>query len=226
MLEKFSRYDLFQWLDPEVRAAFEHVTRVRRYAPGDVIFAEGDPGSEMFRIVSGAVRLSVARATGQEVVYTLFEPGDCFGDSSCIDGVPRSQTAEAAGAVEVQVLDQANFDRLRHEHRAFEDALLRLITRQVRLLSVFNADSHLNDLPARVASRIATVATSFGVSSEEGVRLAVRLPQSELAMLVGASRQAVNKVLQRFQDQGLLRIEYGNLVILKLDQLKAKASPP
>jgi CRP-like cAMP-binding protein len=123
-------------------------------------------------------------------------------------------------------LDQANFDRLRHEHRAFEDALLRLITRQVRLLSVFNADSHLNDLPARVASRIATVATSFGVSSEEGVRLAVRLPQSELAMLVGASRQAVNKVLQRFQDQGLLRIEYGNLVILKLDQLKAKASPP
>jgi CRP/FNR family cyclic AMP-dependent transcriptional regulator len=221
--EKFAPYDIFQWLPSDVRAAFESAARIQRFSARDLIFAEGDLKREMFRIVSGTVRLSVARANGHEVIYTLFEPGDCFGDSTCIDGAPRSQTAEAASAVVAQVLGQAAFDRLRNEYRAFDNALLHLITRQVRLLSVFNADSHLNDLPARVARRIVNVAGSFGIEDASGMRLSFRLPQSELAMLVGASRQTVNKVLQQFQKEGLLRTEYGSLVILELERLKLKA---
>ena len=216
-------YDLFQWLSEAARSAFVRNARSRQYAPGTTIYFEGEAGNELFRIVSGTVRLYVARPSGQEVIYALFEPGDCFGDSSCIDGEPRSQTAEAVGAVEVQVLDRAAFDRMRQLYREFEDALLRLITRQVRLLSVFNADSHLSNLSARVASRIVTVAQSFGVANEAGIRLSLRLPQSELALMVGASRQTVNRVLRQFQDEGLILIEYGTLVVLALERLKIKA---
>jgi CRP-like cAMP-binding protein len=221
---KFAPYDIFQWLPPDVREAFQSAARVQRFSTRDLIFAEGDVKREMFRIVSGTVRLSVARANGHEVIYTLFEPGDCFGDSTCIDGAPRSQTAEAASAVVAQVLGQGAFDRLRSDYRAFDNALLNLVTRQVRLLSVFNADSHLNDLPARVARRIVNVAGSFGVAGASGLRLSFRLPQSELAMMVGASRQSVNKVLKQFQKEGLIRTEYGSLVILELKQLKMRAS--
>jgi CRP-like cAMP-binding protein len=223
MMEREAALDLFQWLPEEVRGAFLRDARVRSYAAGDIIYQEGEPGDHMYRLASGNVRLFVARASGHEIIYRLFEPGDCFGVSSLIDQAQRPQTAEAGSDVEVQVLSRAAFDRLRTEHRVFEDGLLRLLARQMRLLSTFNADSHLNDLPARVASRIITAAQSFGVDAGPGVRLSVHLPQSELASMVGASRQSINKVLRQFQDDGLITIEYGNLVIRAWDSLRKRA---
>jgi CRP-like cAMP-binding protein len=226
MTERYAPYDLFQWLPEHVRLAFVKEARIRRYSSGQTIFTEGDAGSEMFRILSGAVRLSVARATGREVIYALFKAGDCFGDSSCIDGAARSQTAEAAGSLQLQVLDRATFDRLRATHREFDQALLRLVTLQLRRLSVFNADSHLNDLPARVATRILTIANAFGAKSERGSALFFRLSQSELALMVGLSRQTVNRILQQFRRDKILQIGYGNLEILDLEGLRRRAERP
>lgn len=197
-----------------------------RFPAGALIYAEGDRGNQMYRVVRGTVRLSVARANGREVIYKFFEPGDCFGVSNCIDQDPRPQTAEAGADVEVQVITQASFDRLRAADRSFEDALLRLMTRQMRLLSVFTAESHLDDLTARVASRILTATQSFGQPSEIGIRLKVHLSQADLALQVGTSRQSVNKILHRLQDEGVLLIEYANLVVTDLDKIQRLATKP
>jgi len=219
-------FDVLQWLPNDVRTAFLRQVRVRRHDTGDVIYGQGDAGEEMFRLVSGSVRLSVARADGRELLYLLFKPGDCFGTSSCVDREPRPQTAEAASAVDVQVLSRAAFDRLRHDYREFDDALLRLMTRHMRLLSGFFADAHLTTLSARIASRIVANSRSFGVPGEAGTGFSVHLSQSDFALMVGASRQSVNKVLQRFQEDGLIVIEYGALVVRDLDRLQLRAAAP
>ena len=140
--------------------------------------------------------------------------------------IETAQTAEAASAVDVQVLSRAAFDRLRHDYREFDDALLRLMTRHMRLLSGFFADAHLTTLSARIASRIVANSRSFGVPGEAGTGFSVRLSQSDFALMVGASRQSVNKVLQRFQEDGLIVIEYGALVVRDLDRLQLRAAAP
>jgi len=226
MIERYAPFDLFQWLSDDARAAFLREARKSRFPAGTLIYTEGERGSQMYRIVRGTVRLVVARANGREVIYKFFEPGDCFGVSTCIDQEPYPQTAEAGDDVEVQVINQASFNRLRVGDRSFEDALLRLMTRQMRLLSVFTAESHLDDLTARVASRILTATQSFGRPDKIGIRLKVHLSQADLALQVGTSRQSVNKILHKLQEDGALLIEYASLVVIDVDKIQRLATKP
>jgi CRP/FNR family cyclic AMP-dependent transcriptional regulator len=221
-----SPFDIFQWLPKEVQTAFTRAARQRHCAQGELIYGQGERGEQMFRLLSGSVRLSVARSDGRELLYLLFEPGDCFGTSSLIDGDRRPQTAEAGSELEIQVLGKPAFDRLRSEHRAFDDALLRLMSRHMRLLSGFFADAHLDDITARVASRIVATALSFGTPSDGGIALSVALSQAELALMVGGSRQTVNKVLQQFQKEGLVTVKGGRLVIRSIAGLRNRADAP
>ncbi len=217
-------FDLLQWL-PEVACAdFHQMARRRGYAPGELIYSQGDQGGEMFRVVEGSVRLSVTRTDGRELLYLLFEPGDCFGVSTLIDGEPLPQTAEAGHDLELQIVTKAAFDELRQRHRTFDDALIRLATRHMRLLSGLFADASLQDMSARVASRILSVARSFGRPGDDGIELSIALSQTELAAMVGGARQTVNKVIMQFRRDGLLSIRNGRLVIHSTRALKSLAS--
>lgn len=217
-----SSFDLFQWLPSDVRADFLGAAERRHYGKGQIIYAQGDHGDRMFRLLSGAVRLSVARADGRELLYLLFEPGDCFGVSSLIDGEGLPQTAEASETLELLVLRKPDFDRLRATYPEFNDALLRLVSRHMRLLSGLFADAHLDDITARVASRIVAASSSFGEEAEGGIGLSVGLTQAELALMVGGSRQTVNRVLRQFQQEGLVTVRGGRLIILQLARLRSK----
>ena len=126
--------------------------------------------------------------------------------------------------MQVQILERGGFDRLRSDHRDFDDALLRLLSGHMRLLSGLFADAHLSELQARVASRIVAAARSFGVATHAGIRLSLRLSQAEIARMVGGSRQSVNKALQQLQDDGILAVTYGNVTILNFQHLVERAT--
>lgn len=226
MITQPSPFDIFQWLPIDVRTAFESEARVHHVRKGDHIYIEGDPGDAMYRLVSGSVRLSVADAEGRELLYLLFEPGDCFGISSCIDDEPRPHTARANSALELQVLGKAAVDRLRTLHRPFDDAIMRLLARHMRMLSQFFAETSLKSLRERVAGRLLSTARSFGVNTPEGISLSIELPQSELAFMVGGSRQSINKTLQRFRDEGVIEINHGKVIITNIDGLRSAAGCP
>jgi CRP-like cAMP-binding protein len=217
-------FDIFQWLPEQARIEFDAAARRRHYVQGEFIYGQGESGDEMFRLVSGAVRLSVTRSDGRELLYLHFQPGDCFGVSTLIDGEGRPQMAEAREDLELQVLGRAEFNRFRARYREFDDALLRLVTRHMRLLSGFFEDSNLEDVSARVASRIVATARSFGKPCEAGIELAINLSQAELALMVGSTRQTVNRVVQQFQKDGLVSVRNGRLVIHSIDELRARIS--
>ncbi len=204
---------MLRWLDEPARARFAAATTRRRAVAGETIYIQGDAGTEMYRIERGSVRLSVLRRDGREVVLLFFQPGDCFGGSSLVDGGPRPQTAQAITDVELSVLGKTAFQALRRTCPGFDDALLRLLSAQLRAATAQYADSSLDSLRARVLARILVSARSFGAAAEGGVRLTLRLSQAELAMMVGASRQHVNKALKAIEADGLIAIEYGNILV-------------
>jgi CRP-like cAMP-binding protein len=215
-----SSFDIQQWMDPATIGAFNAALRPRRFRAGQLIYIQGEPGAEMYRIESGSVRLSVAREDGREVVFLIFEPGDCFGNSSLVDGGARPQTAEALTDVLLGVIDRPAFVRLREDTTSFDDALLNLLARQMRVVSNHYVDSSLNDLRARLAARIVTAARTSGTLGTDGGGLSVRLSQAELASMVGVSRQSVNKMLQRFQREGLISADYGQILVKDLAALE------
>lgn len=225
MREAHSRFDLYQWLSNDTIAAFERLATVRRCGNGEVVYSQQDEGEQMFRLLSGSMRMSVAKADGRELLYALFGPGDCFGESSCVDGDVRPQTAEAGSDVRIQVISRSAFTNLATEFPDFQHALLCLLARHMRLISGYFAEAFFEDATARVASRIAAVVKSFGVEEPGGLRLSLRLAQTDLAMMTGSSRQSVNKILQQLQAAGILKIRYGNLQIIDMPSLMAAAQP-
>jgi len=216
-MESKSPFDMSQWLEPSALAAMTAGATIRRIPANGTIYTQDEPGREMFRIVSGSVRLSVMQSDGRQLLYQLFEPGDCFGTSSLIDGERRPQTAEAHSDVVLQVFERSFVERLRAAHPSITEGLLKLLSRHLRLLSDYYAGSAFDEVSCRLAQRLVDVAAAFGV---EGGGLAMPLSQSELALMVGASRQSVNKALRDFRAAGLVSINGGALTILDMAKLK------
>jgi CRP/FNR family transcriptional regulator, cyclic AMP receptor protein len=215
----YSPFDIFQWLSLEAQESFIRASQRRHFSDGCQIYSQSEPGNEMYRILSGSVRMSVLRTDGREALHSLLEPGSCFGICSMLDGAPRHHTTTAVGDVEVQMLRRDICERLRSEHASLGESLIRHMSRHTRLLCEYFASSTLDELPCRIALRLLKAYTK--VMTEDEVRHIVRLSQSELALMVGASRQAVNKVLQRFQDDGLVSLDYGSVRLRDIDRLRS-----
>jgi CRP-like cAMP-binding protein len=213
-----------QWMNPAVRQAYDEAVAHRRLAQGQVIYLHGDDATEMYRIVSGTVRLLTARSDGREVVFLRFGPGDCFGEASLIDREPRPQTAQAVTDVELEVLGGGAFAKLRSGHRNFDEALLRLLSRQMRFANKLFIDLSLNDLVGRVARRLVEAAMAFGERDEDGSSLEFHLSQAEIASMVGASRQSVNRALQQLQAMGVISTEYSGIRVHDLARLRDLAA--
>ncbi len=216
-------FDMFQWLPKEVVEAFSQRVCRRRYQAGQTIYFLGDSGNEMYRIASGSVRMLASTPDGREVVFLRFNSNDCFGIASLIDGQPRPHTAEAATAVELDVLSKEDYEEIRKTYREFDQASLKLISRMMRYSSGLFKELSLNALEERIASRILQgVERSEAVASTQDHRK-LALSQTEIALMVGASRQTVNRVLQKMQDAGIIETEYNSIIVQDIKGLRALA---
>ncbi|MDB5702290.1 MAG: hypothetical protein JWL66_2489 [Sphingomonadales bacterium] len=217
-------FDFTQWLTPDALTALSERVRLRHVPARGLIYGQGEIGDEMFRIRTGLVRLSVMQRDGRELLYQLFEPGDCFGTSTVVDGEPRPQTAEAFEDVEVEVYGRKTIDELRLMHPSINDALLRLLSRHMRLLSDYFAGFAFDELSCRLAQRIVEAIDTFGVPVEGGHGFSREITQTELSLMVGGTRQSVNRILGQFRKAGLVATHRNQLVIRNLAELRQIAA--
>lgn len=216
-------FDIFQWMGADARQAFERSATVIQRPAGTLIYAEGDPGDSMYRLISGAVRMSVLRDDGRELLFQIFRPGGCFGVSSVVDGGARPQTAEAYEDSQIQLLTKSNADSLRFAFPDFNDALLRLLSMNMRLLIDYFAGSNLDSILTWLAQRIEEAGRAFGRTTDEGILLSEPLSQTELAAMVGTSRQTVNKALAELKKLGLVDNRGGYLLLRDIAGLQRLA---
>lgn len=217
-------FDLLDNVPSNVRDDFLRMSKAVRFSPGESIYIQGDAGDALYRLVSGEVRLSVSNSDGRELYYVYLGPGDCFGEVNFVDGLYRPQTAEAICPAELQMLPGCGIQAMLDEHPAFSRSLMGLLANHMRLLIDMYADAGLNDLAGRVARRIISAVPACDRFQLVG-RWPVHLSQTDLAHMVGASRQSVNKVLQRFQEERLITTEYGGVVVEAPSLLSKRAFP-
>jgi CRP/FNR family cyclic AMP-dependent transcriptional regulator len=192
----------------------------RRFRQGEAIFYQGDPGSVLYLIAAGQVRIFVQGEDGQETSVTVYGVGDLFGELSLIDEYPRSASAVATEDTVVYQLDQdrlrGHLERLPQFARNFLKALsvrLRYSTRQMGSLALL-------DVRQRLARKLLELAQAHGRAVDDGVRIELALTQSDLAGLTGATRESVNKALGALRRQGLVRVERGHIVIRDGERLR------
>ena len=139
------------------------------------------------------------------------EPGDAFGEIALLDGQPRTAAATTLAPTELIIIQRDQFLALVQREPKLAVHLIELLCRRVRWTSQQMEDSSLLNVPARLAKRLLSLATSHGRPTPDGPQL--KLSQEELAQFLGLSRQIVNKHLQTWKKKKWISLGRGSIVI-------------
>ena len=215
---------LFKHLPDEGLADLGKKLRQRRFERDQIIFHKNDPGSTLYIIISGKVKIALPSAEGENVLVALLSTGDFFGELSLFDGEPRSATSIAAEATDILTLDQEDlFEYLMGNPMASKEIFAELSLR-LRRTDELLSDAAFCDLSTRLSKRILDLAERYGQSLEGGgTRINLRMRQQDFADMVGVTRESVNKILKTYKMKGLIRMEKGYVSILDQEALERRA---
>ncbi|KWW97456.1 Crp/Fnr family transcriptional regulator [Carbonactinospora thermoautotrophica] len=217
------RAPLFAALDDEaaaaLRASMSEVTLNR----GESVFHEGDPGDRLYVVIEGKIKLGRTSSDGRENLLAVLGPGEMFGELSLFDPGPRTATATALTESKLLGLGHEDLRPWLTGRPEVAEALLQAIARRLRRTNETMADLVFSDVPGRVAKALLDLSKRFGMPTDEGIHVAHDLTQEELAQLVGASRETVNKALADFASRGWIRLEARAVVLLDPERLARRS---
>ncbi|MFZ5870413.1 MAG: Crp/Fnr family transcriptional regulator [Actinomycetota bacterium] len=214
---------LFAALDDEQAAALlASMTRVE-LRRGQTLFTEGDAGDRLFVITSGKIKLGRTSADGRENLLAVLGPGEMFGELSLFDPGPRTATGTAVSDATLVALGHEDLRAWLSTRPDVAQHLLRALAKRLRRTNEALADLVFSDVPGRVAKALLDLSERFGRQTDAGVLVAHELTQEELAQLVGASRETVNKALADFAGRGWIRLEARAVVLLDVERLRRRA---
>ena len=222
-LEVLRKAPLFAHLDDEVFATLTSELTEVELSRGASAFHEGDQGDQLYVIMSGKIKLGRTATDGRENLVAVLGPGEIFGEMALFNPAPRSATATAVSATRLAGLRHEN---LRRAIASSPDVSLQLLQALAQRLSKTNeslADLVFSDVPGRVAKALLDLADRFGRPAADGLLVAHDLTQEELAQLVGASRETVNKALADFAGRGWLHLEPRAVVLRDTERLARRS---
>ncbi len=223
MDEVLQRAGLFQGVDEEASEALARSFEFLDLARGAVIFKEGEQGDSLYIVLAGKVKIGRKSADGRENLLAVMGPSDQFGELSLFDPGPRTSTASALTDVRVARLPKSALRPWLTDRPDLAERLLRVIARRLRRTNNIVADLIFTDVPGRVAKALLSLSKQFGQQEGDHLRVTHDLTQEELAQLVGASRETVNKALADFAQRSWLRLEGKSVIILDAERLARRA---
>ena len=214
---------LFSALDAEAAAALRASMTEKRVPRSGVIFSEGEPGDRMYVILDGKVKLGQTSPDGRESLLAVLGPGEVFGELSLFDPGPRTATATAVTDTVVVGLGHADLRPWLTGRPEVAEALLQALAQRLRRTNEALADLVFSDVPGRVAKQLLELADKFGQPGPNGVLVHHDLTQEELAQLVGASRETVNKALADFTQRGWIEVDQRQVLLMDMERLARRA---
>ena len=210
---------IFSGLDESAAASLRSSMSLVKLRKGQSLFKEGDDGDHLFIVSNGKVKLGTKSPDGRENLLMILGPGDMFGDLSLFDSGPRTATATAVTDTKLLSLGQDKVIPWVKEHPEVSLHLLARLASRLRRTNEVVGDLVFSDVPGRVAKALIDLGVKFGEKREEGLFVNHDLTQEELAQLVGASRETVNKALADFAQRGWLRLEARSVMILDYERM-------
>lgn len=219
--------DWLEEMDAGERSELERGAVPRRYARGEMVFAPTPHPQSVYLLESGLVRIYRLSECGGETSFGYVAPGEVFGELPAFGDYPRESFAQAVRPSQAWKIPRENFRRL----LSARSALALRVTRQIgdRLKRV---ESRIEDLVfrtvrTRVARMLGELADDFGQLENGRQVIDIPITQSELATLVGATRQTVNQTLRELSAEGLIGRDNRRIVVLRPELLgRLAAAPP
>ncbi|MCC6444608.1 MAG: Crp/Fnr family transcriptional regulator [Armatimonadetes bacterium] len=214
-----ARVPLFDKLtDDQLQRLEAHITS-RYYRENEPVFRRGEDGETLYIINSGRVKIHNISDDGHEIIIAYLPQGEFFGEMSLLDGEGRSADATVIEAGELLMLHRSDFIVCLSRYPQMVSHILSVLGKRIR-----NANAQLDSLAhhnvtARLARQIVILSQQHGVTTPEGVRIEARLTQQNLASLIGASRESVNKNMKYLRERRLITFRKGTIIVHSIKSL-------
>ncbi|HTI15409.1 MAG TPA: Crp/Fnr family transcriptional regulator [Dictyobacter sp.] len=214
--------NIFSGLGDEDIRELVSVAKKRTFRAGEVIFHRDDPGQVLYVIKEGKVKISLISPDGQEISLVVLGKGEYFGEMALLDGLPRSADAVALEKVESYTLQRSDFQKTIINNPKIAIRVMEVLSERLRKTDQQVEDLIFLDVYGRVAKKLLELSETHGIQVEHGVRIDVRLTQQELASMVGASRESVNKVLGYFTDKQYISTDRHRITLHRVADLRRR----
>jgi CRP-like cAMP-binding protein len=220
--EVIRKAPLFTALDDAAAASLLANMVSVKISKGSVLFAEGDEGDQLYVIAEGKLKLGTSSGDGRENLLSILGPGEMFGELSLFDPGPRTSTATAVTDAKLLSLGQEKLLPWLVENPKVSLQLLARLAQRLRRTNEAVGDLVFSDVPGRVAKALIDLGERFGKKTDEGLFVHHDLTQEELAQLVGASRETVNKALADFAGRNWLKLDGRAVLITDFERLSKR----
>lgn len=221
--EVVRRAPLFTALDEAAAVSLRASMDSIKIAKGSILFKEGDDGEHLYIIIDGKLKLGTSSGDGRENLLSILGPGEMFGELSLFDPGPRTSTATAVTDAKLLSLSHEKVIPWLKQHPEVSLQLLTRLSQRLRRTNEAVGDLVFSDVPGRVAKALIDLGERFGKTTPDGLLVNHDLTQEELAQLVGASRETVNKALADFAGRGWLKLDGRSVLIADIDRLSKRS---
>jgi CRP/FNR family transcriptional regulator, cyclic AMP receptor protein len=221
--EVLARSGIFQGVAPDAATALVAQLQQVSFPRGHTVFVEGEPGDRLYIILEGKVKIGRRTADGRESLITVMGPADMFGELALFDPGPRTSTVTTLTEVKAVTMDREALHAWVLGRPEIAEQLLRVLARRLRRTNSALSDLIFTDVPGRVAKQLLDIAKRFGKPEGNVLHVTHELTQEELAQLVGASRETVNKALSDFAQRGWIKLQGKTILIYDSARLAQRA---
>lgn len=216
-------HDWLSYLPSTIRQEVKRAMKTIVLLDGENIYAQHDAPQNLYQIEQGKVRACNYSEKGKEIVYAIFNPGDCFGELSLIDGEPRHSHMFALGATTLNVLHKSAFTQLYNQHIEIPQSLNLMLSKRLRFAFAATENFTLLSLRERLAHYLISIAVQSPEFHEKQrkSRWIIDITQENLSKMLFTSRQSVSKELKYFESIQAIEIKYGKIYLVDMDKLTA-----
>ena len=214
---------LFQHLSDEDRVRLAGSIKLQSLKKGEILFNKGGAGDALYIIKKGKIKIFLSSHAGDEVLLAIFSEADFFGEMALLDGMPRSADAIAIEPTELLLLNRNDFiSFLNHNNNAVQ-AVLQSLSQRLRRTDDLLEDTCFLQISERFAKKLVELATQHGRREGDMIFIDLSLTQKDMASMVGATRESINKELRTLREKGLVSIQENMICIHNLERLKRRA---
>jgi CRP/FNR family transcriptional regulator, cyclic AMP receptor protein len=207
-----TQFELLRGISPPAAHRFTRMVRTTTRRRGEWIFVLGDPADIIYFLHKGRMKITAANEEGHEVLHDIIGPGEIFGDTSTILGVPRTTSAQALEKSLLFEMCRKDFESFLTMYPEISLRLLKSVGRRLKKAEAHLVNVVCNDVSHRVREALVDlVALESRARQDQPVR--IRITQQDLANLIGASRQKTWQALKELEDAGVLKLMYGSIMI-------------
>ena len=210
------KLELFRGLSVTELARVNDILGRTKFPAGAMILTADQPGEIAYVILEGTLKVSTLQSNGRELTLALLGPGEVVGELAVSDRAGRSADVTALEPAVLVWLDRGTFAQLRRDIPTITENLLRLMARRLRLANAQLQAMATLDVHGRVARQLLALSGVLGEDLPDGsVRIPLRITQSDLAALVGATRVRVNEVLVGFTRRKLITVDRQHRITIR-----------